>query len=236
MIVIDIIQILLLGAIVYLLLNSKKTGKNGKTANVNGKTGKLILDSCGLIDGRIIELSAAGFIKSDLIVPEFIVKELQTLADGNDSHKRARARFGLDMIKRLKDDNHINLSIDREEFTQSRKTDDKLVLLAKKLSADLYTTDYNLNKVADVEDVKVLNVNELALNLRPPALPGEIKKIKIIQKGSGRGQGVGYLEDGTMVVVENAIKLKDKTVSVEIERYHQTESGKMIFAKLSKNN
>jgi uncharacterized protein YacL len=232
-IIIDLIQILLLGVIVYLLFAGKKPIK---TKADSGKSRKLILDSCGLIDGRIIELSAAGFIKSELIVPEFIVKELQTLADGNDSHKRARARFGLDMIKKLKEDDHIDLSISREEFASVRKTDDKLVLLAKKLGADLYTTDYNLNKVADVEDVKVLNVNELALSLRPPALPGEVKKIKIIQKGSSRGQGVGYLEDGTMVVVENALSLKGKTVSVEIERYHQTESGKMIFAKLSRTS
>ncbi len=227
-IILDLIQIILLGGIVYLLFSAKKPVKT----NTSGKTGKLILDSCGLIDGRIIELSAAGFIKSDLVVPEFIVKELQFLADGGDSHKRARARFGLDMIKRLKEDDKINLSINREEFPDTRKIDDKLILLAKKLNADLYTTDYNLNKVADVEGVNVLNVNEVALNLRPAVLPGEIRKIKIIQKGSGRGQGVGYLEDGTMVVVENGIRYKDKTVSVEIERYHQTESGKMIFAKL----
>ncbi len=231
--IIDILQILLLGAIVYLLLQSRKPVKT-KISKNNER--KLILDSCGLIDGRIVELSAAGFIKSELIAPEFVVKELQLLADGNDSHKRARARFGLDVIKRLKEDDEINLSINREEFAGTKKTDDKLVLLAKKLGADLYTTDYNLNKVADVEDVKVLNVNELALSLRPPALPGEVKKIKIIQKGSGRGQGVGYLEDGTMVVVENGLRLRDKTVSVEIERYHQTESGKMIFGKLSKKN
>jgi uncharacterized protein YacL len=182
-IILDLIQIILLGGIVYLLFNAKKPVKT----SVSGKTGKLILDSCGLIDGRIIELSAAGFVKSDLIVPEFIVKELQLLADGGDSHKRARARFGLDMIKLLKENDKINLTISREEFADTRKTDDKLVLLAKKLGADLYTTDYNLNKVADVEDVNVLNVNELALNLRPAALPGEVKKIKIIQKGSGRG-------------------------------------------------
>ncbi len=232
MIIIDTIQIVLLGAIVYLLFKDKKSPISGRS----GKTGKLILDSCGLIDGRIIELSVAGFVKSELVVPEFVVKELQMLADGNDSHKRARARFGLDVIRQLKEDDKIDLSINREEFAGTRKTDDKLVLLAKKLGADLYTTDYNLNKVADVEGVNVLNVNELALSLRPTALPGEIKKIKIIQKGSSRGQGVGYLDDGTMVVVENAIRLKGKTVSVEIERYHQTESGKMIFAKLTKNN
>lgn len=228
MIIIDFIQIFLLAAITYLLLRTKVPKQTAKRI----KSDKLILDSCGLIDGRITELSSAGFIKSELIVPEFVLKELQFLADGNDSHKRGRARFGLDVIKQLQEDNKIVLSIGREEFASTKKTDDKLVLLAKKLGADLYTTDYNLSKVADVEGVKVLNVNELALSLRPPALPGEVKKIKIIQKGSSRGQGVGYLEDGTMVVVENAIRLKGKTIPVEIERYHQTGSGKMIFAKL----
>lgn len=228
MIIIDIVQIILLGVVVYLLSSARKT----KKVSVTNKKDKIILDSCGLIDGRITELSAAGFIKSELIVPEFVLKELQLLADGGDSHKRARARFGLDVIKQLQDDGETNLNINRDEFPGTNKTDDKLVLLAKKLNSDLYTTDYNLSKVAQVEGVKVLNVNELAMSLRPPALPGEVKKIKIIQKGSGRGQGVGYLEDGTMVVVENALRLKNKTVSVEIERYHQTESGKMIFAKL----
>lgn len=196
----------------------------------NKQTRKMIVDSCGLIDGRIVELASAGFTPSEIIIPQFILRELQMLADGNDSYKRERARFGLDVARKLQTINTTNVIVNRENFPNIKTTDDKLVLLARKLSADLYTIDYNLNKVASVEGVRVLNINELALSLRPHVLPGEKKKVKIVQKGSGRGQGVGYLDDGTMVVVENASRLVGKTVEVEASRYHQTESGKMIFA------
>lgn len=222
---IDIIQTILLGAVILLLLY-KQTDKN-----TTRRSKKLILDSCALIDGRIVELVNAGFIHGELIVPRFILKELQLLADGNDSQKRERARFGLDIANTLQENKNCAVAINTVEFPNIKATDDKLVLLAKKLSADLYTTDYNLNKVATVEGVKVLNINELALTMRPLILPGEKRKVKIIQKGSGRNQGVGYLEDGTMVVVENAYKLIGKTMEVEVIRYHQTESGKMLFAK-----
>lgn len=231
--VFNLIEVLLLLTIIYLIIN-KKIKLPNVSSDQSGK--KLILDSCGLIDGRIIELSNAGFIQNELILPEFVLKELQLLADGGDSHKRARARFGLDVIKELKKIDSATLTINRDEITGTNKTDDKLIILAKKLNADLYTTDYNLGKVAHVEGITVLNINEMALSMRPAVLPGENRKIKIIQKGSGRGQGVGYLEDGTMVVVDNAQKLIGKTIQVEIERYHQTESGKMIFAKITKLN
>ena len=196
----------------------------------------MIIDSNGLIDGRIAYLAEAGFIPGEIIIPQFVLKELQMLADGRDSHKRQRARFGLDTAKQLQTVNTVNVMINRDTLTNFKEIDDKLVALAKKLEADLYTLDYNLNKVADIEGVRVLNVNELALKLRPRVLPGEIKKIKIIQKGSGRGQGVGYLEDGTMVVVDNGQRLIGKTVTVEIERYHQTDAGKMIFSKMKSDN
>ena len=227
---IDIIQTILLLTIVAVLLY-RQSGWN-----LPRKTKKLILDSCALIDGRIVELVNAGFIHGELIIPRFVLKELQLLADGNDSQKRERARFGLDIANTLQSNSSCKVTISKHDFPGTKATDDKLVLLSKKLSADLYTTDYNLNKVATVEGVKVLNINELALTMRPLVLPGEKKQVKIIQKGSGRGQGVGYLEDGTMVVVENAIKLIGKTVEVEIARYHQSESGKMIFASLKKTS
>lgn len=226
MIIIELIQTIAIGLIVYLLLTKQTIKTNFSSTN------KVILDSCALIDGRILELTKSGFTSGEIIIPQFVLKELQMLADGNDSHKRERARFGLDVAKDLQSINTVKVSISREQFSETRQTDDKLVLLAKKLSAELYTTDYNLNKVAAVEGVKVLNVNELALSMRPLVLPGEAKKVKIIQKGSGRGQGVGYMEDGTMVVVDNAQKLIGKTIEVEINRYHQTDAGKMIFAKL----
>lgn len=226
---IDIIQTILLLAIIILLIYQKSEKK------VTKQTGKkLLLDSCALIDGRIVELVNAGFIHGELVIPRFILKELQLLADGNDSQKRERARFGLDVANMLQENKNCQVSINTQDFQEVKATDDKLVLLAKKLSASLYTTDYNLNKVATVEGVKVLNINELALSMRPMILPGERKKVKIVQRGSGRNQGVGYMEDGTMVVVENANKLIGKTVETEVVRYHQTESGRMLFANLIK--
>lgn len=223
---IDIIQTLLLLAIILLLFYKTK---QPKPSLKGGK--KLILDSCALIDGRIVELVNAGFVQGELVIPKFVLQELQLLADGRDSQKRERARFGLDVASRLQENKNCSVSINRLDFKEVRTTDEKLIQLAKRLSAPLYTTDYNLNKVATVEGVKVLNINELALSMRPAILPGEKKKVKIVQKGSGRGQGVGYMEDGTMVVVENAYRLIGKTITVEISRYHQTESGRMIFAK-----
>lgn len=225
---IDIIQtILLLLTAGFLVYQKPKLG-------VGKRSRKIILDSCALIDGRIVELVNAGFVNSKLVVPRFVLKELQLLADGSDSQKRERARFGLDIANSLQSNNNTEVTVATQDFPNVKKTDDKLILLAKKLSADLYTTDYNLNKVATVESVRVLNINELALTMRPLVLPGEKKKVKIVQKGSGRNQGVGYLEDGTMVVVENAFKLIGKTLEVEVSRYHQTESGKMLFATISR--
>jgi uncharacterized protein YacL len=229
---IDIIQTLLLLGIIGLLFYRRPQ----KAPTLSSKGGKsLILDSCALIDGRIMELVNAGFIHNELVVPKFVLQELQLLADGRDSQKRERARFGLDVAGRLQENKNCTVRIDRHEFPEIKTTDEKLIQLAKKLSAYLYTTDYNLNKVATVESVKVLNINELALSMRPVILPGERKKVKIVQKGSSKDQGVGYLEDGTMVVVENANRLIGKTVAVEIARYHQTESGRMIFANVLKN-
>jgi uncharacterized protein YacL len=167
-----------------------------------------------------------------VIIPLFIVRELQLLADGADSNKRERARFGLDIANSLKQLSTIKVELYRDTFDSVAKIDDKLLALARKTGALLYTTDFNLAKVAEMEDVRVLNVNEFAQKLRPTALPGETMVIKVIQKGSNRGQGVGYLDDGTMVVVEQAQALIGKSVEVEVDRMHNTASGKMIFAKL----
>ncbi|HUC79144.1 MAG TPA: TRAM domain-containing protein [Candidatus Saccharimonadales bacterium] len=198
------------------------------------KNRKIILDTCALIDGRILELSKSGFIPDELIVPEFIIHELQMLADGSDSRKRSRARYGLDVVKELQNSPNCKLIINKLEMKSEVQTDDKLVKLAKKLNLPLYTTDYNLNKVAEISGVSVLNVNELAQQLRPEILPGEQESIKLIQKGSNQSQAVGYLDDGTMVVVNNATKLIGQTVKVEISRSLQTAAGKMLFAELVK--
>lgn len=193
---------------------------------------KVILDSCALIDGRIVELVRTGFVADELIIPKFILSELQMLADGNDSHKRERARFGLEVAAELREYSWAHVSVDETKFPGIPAVDDRLVALAKRLRAVLCTTDYNLNKVASIEGVKVLNVNDLAQNLRPSVLPGEKLEIKIIQKGSNPQQGVGYLEDGTMIVVEGAAKAVGATVSVEVGRVHQTVAGKMVFAHI----
>jgi uncharacterized protein YacL len=223
------IQIALLVVILTLVLQQRKT--DGTKTSPKTKGSKMVLDTCALIDGRIVELARLGFVPDELIVPEFVVHELQMLADGNDAHKRERARYGLDVVRELQDSPHANTIVDHSD-TSSTPTDDKLVKLAKKLGAGLYTTDYNLNKVADIEGVRVLNVNELAQQLRPIALPGEKKTVKILQKGSNPKQGVGYLDDGTMVVVDDGMKFINKFVEVEVTRIHQTMAGKMIFANL----
>ncbi len=199
------------------------------------RAGGIILDSCALIDGRIVDIVKSSFLLDTLIIPHFVLRELQMLADGNDSHKRSRARHGLEVAESLRA-TLLNRVIIDSSIKQIDKTDEQLLLLAKKRHARLCTTDYNLNKVAAVEGVIVLNVNELAQALRPSMLPGEEQEIKILQKGEGFGQGVGYLEDGTMVVVDRAAKLIGTKQLVIIERSLQTVAGKMSFAHLKNVN
>ncbi|MFO0882467.1 MAG: TRAM domain-containing protein [Candidatus Saccharimonadales bacterium] len=187
-----------------------------------------LMDSSALIDGRVVELAKVGFIPYELAVPEFIVAELQLLADGNDSHKRERARFGLEVVQQLQREPNVTLTIERTKV-QASTTDDKLVKLAKKINAELFTTDFNLNQVASIEGIRVLNVNELSQALRPVALPGEAFEVKIVQAGSNRDQGVGYMEDGTMIVIDGAKRDIGKTIKVNITRTHQTVAGKMLF-------
>lgn len=225
----EILQLLLLVGIIVLLVRAK--GGNDLKSLLN-KPNKIILDSCALIDGRIAEIVRTGFVQSELVIPQFILSELQLLADGNDSHKRERARYGLDIAHELQDGASAKVTIDRTLLPGVETTDDKLVVLAKKLGAQLYTTDYNLSKVATVEGVQVLNVNELSHSLRPIALPGETLNIKIVQRGSNREQGVGYMEDGTMIVIEGAARYVGREVPVSVTRMHQTVAGKMVFGQV----
>ena len=195
----------------------------------------VILDSCALIDGRIVDLIRAGFVPYRLIVPEFILTELQMLADGNDSHKRERARFGLEVVQQLQREPLAEVVVNKMTV-RDRMNDDKLVTLANKIGADLFTTDFNLNQIASIKGVRVLNVNELSHALRPVSLPGENLEIRILQPGSNRDQGVGYMEDGTMIVVDGARKDIGKTITVKTTRTHQTVAGKMVFATKIMNN
>lgn len=205
-----------------------------KKLNNGGQT--VILDTCALIDGRVLAIAKAGFVPHRIVVPQFVIAELQHLADKGDSQKRERARFGLDVIRELQDMRRCVVIIAREQFKNIQQVDDKLIALAKQYGAMLYTTDYNLNKVAQIEGITVLNVNELAQALRPPRLPGEQVELKITQVGQDKSQGVGYLEDGTMVVVEQAGRMIGQRVRVEFSRILQTQAGKMMFAVLVGGN
>jgi uncharacterized protein YacL len=224
----EILQFVLLVVIAWMLVGQKTE----RGMRLFARKHRLILDSCALIDGRITEIVRTGFLVSELIIPQFILSELQLLADGNDSHKRERARYGLDIAHELQDSAPMAVVVDRTVFPNIQTNDDKLVALAKKLHAQLYTTDYNLSKVAAVEGVQVLNVNELAQALRPISLPGETLTIKILQKGSNRDQGVGYLDDGTMIVIEGGAKYVGREVPVSVTRMHQTVAGKMVFGQV----
>jgi rRNA-processing protein FCF1 len=188
-----------------------------------------MVDTSVLIDGRIISIARSGFISGALIVPRSVVAELQYMADNADHDKRTRARYGLDVIQELQQLKNVTVQILQDGKTND--VDTQLVELAKKYSAELCTIDYNLNKVAQVEGVVVLNVNELAQALRATYLPGERRMLELVQRGSDAHQAVGYLEDGTMVVVEHSNSLIGQAVEIEFTRVLQTQAGKMMFAK-----
>ncbi|HEV2412698.1 MAG TPA: hypothetical protein VGS28_02720 [Candidatus Saccharimonadales bacterium] len=229
-----IIDSVLLVLVLVRLLMMEKPGSSGpKTIGLRKR--EVIIDSCGLIDGRIVDLARAGFVPDRLIIPSTVIDELQLLADHGDSHKRERARYGLDVAKQLQEISGATILKDGGSL-QAGPVDAQLVALAKKRGAQLYTTDFNLNKVASLDNVTVLNINELAQYLRPPILPGETAKLKIVEKGQEKGQGVGYLDDGTMVVVEKAANKTGRQVSVQFSRMLQTQAGRMMFAYLQPND
>lgn len=191
----------------------------------------IFVDTSVLIDGRILMIAETGFIGGTLIVPRSVLGELQYLADNADHEKRTRARHGLDVVKQLQDMASIDVEIMQDSNRPEDGVDNQLIKLAKKHDGAILTIDYNLNKVAVVEKIEILNVNELAQKLRMSYLPGEKTTITIVQTGQDSHQGVGYLIDGTMVVVEQASKLIGKQVEVEFIRALQTAAGKMMFAK-----
>ena len=183
-----------------------------------------------LIDGRILNVARTGFIDGDLIILKDVLLELQLLADGKDSEKRSRARAGLEVVSELERVVNINTEI-VDEKTDSKKVDEILLKLAKDNKSAILTIDYNLIKVAEAEKIETLNVNDLALAVRNEFLPGERMTLKIVEKGSNRGQGVGHLPDGTMVVVDHASNKIGRTITVEFVKFYETSAGRMIFAK-----
>jgi uncharacterized protein YacL len=194
-----------------------------------------VLDTSVIIDGRIADIAEAGFIEGTMVVPEFVLRELQTVADSTDASKRQRGRRGLDMLQRMQTSPNIHVQIVSDDFPSIREVDLKLLELAKKWEAKVVTNDFNLNKVAHLHHVEVLNINDLANALKPVVLPGEKMTILILKEGKEFSQGVGYLDDGTMVVVDHARKMIGKAVEVSVTSVLQTASGKMIFGKMEEN-
>lgn len=190
-----------------------------------------ILDTSVIIDGRIFDICKTGFVEGPIIIPEFVLKELRHIADSADDLKRNRGRRGLDILKMIQKELDIEVIIDETDFDDVNEVDVKLLKLGQKLNGRVVTNDYNLNKVAEVQGVFVLNINELANAIKPVVLPGEKMKIQIIKAGKENGQGVAYLDDGTMIVVEDGQRYIGKTIVVTVTSVLQTAAGRMIFAK-----
>jgi uncharacterized protein YacL len=190
-----------------------------------------ILDTSVIIDGRIADVCDTGFIDGTLVIPQFVLKELQLVADSSDGLKRNRGRRGLDILQRIQKMSDVEVIISDMDFPDVREVDLKLIELARALQGKIVTNDFNLNKVAQLRGVSVLNVNELANSLKPVVLPGELMKVFILKEGKEFNQGIAYLDDGTMVVVDNARKMIGKTVESSVTSVLQTTAGKMIFGR-----
>ena len=190
-----------------------------------------VLDTSVIIDGRIADVCETSFIDGTLVVPQFVLRELQLVADSSDPLKRNRGRRGLDILQRMQKMSNITVQIVEEDYPQIREVDLKLIELARAYEGKIVTNDFNLNKVAQLQGVPVLNINELANALKPVVLPGEIMRVFILKEGKEYNQGVAYLDDGTMVVVDNAKKMISKTVDISVTSVLQTTAGKMIFGK-----
>jgi uncharacterized protein YacL len=190
-----------------------------------------ILDTSVIIDGRIADICETGFMDGTLVIPQFVLKELQLVADSSDSMKRNRGRRGLDILQKIQKMAGVDVTISDMDFPDVREVDLKLIELARALQGKIVTNDFNLNKVAQLRGVDVLNINELANSLKPVVLPGEIMKVFILKEGKEYNQGVAYLDDGTMVVVDNARKMIGKTIDVVVTSVLQTTAGKMIFGR-----
>jgi uncharacterized protein YacL len=208
-----------------LVQETRKLKRDGQASNESG----IVLDTSVIIDGRIGELVRTGFLSGRLIVPRFVLEELQVVADSEEALRRGKGRRGLETLDELRRERGIKLEVVEDDFINEPDVDSKIIRLSKKLRARLMTVDYNLNRVARIQNVVVLNINELNNALRPVVLPGEAMKLRVIQAGKDAGQGVGYLEDGTMVVVEGGDKHIGHEVDAVVTRVFQTVAGKMIF-------
>ncbi|MBI5560496.1 MAG: TRAM domain-containing protein [Deltaproteobacteria bacterium] len=203
-----------------------------KSAEAPPRATSLLLDTSVIIDGRIADICKSGFVDGTLIVPQFVLSELQYIADSPDPLKKARGARGLDTLERLQKETSAEVVISREDFPSVRQVDMKLVEFAKKYNAKILTNDVNLNKIAKLHGTAVLNINTLATALKPAILPSEEMRILIVKEGKENGQGVGYLDDGTMVVVDNGINYVGKTIDVSVTSILQTTNGRLIFSRV----
>lgn len=212
--------------------NTKKKATEGVEPQETRGSYKL-LDTSVIIDGRIADISETGFIEGTLVVPQFVLTELQHIADSSDTLKRTRGRRGLDILKKLQDERMTKVEITEEDFEDVQEVDLKLVRLAKKMGNDtqIVTNDFNLNKVCELHQVKVLNINDLANAVKPVVIPGEDMQVMVIKDGKEHNQGVAYLDDGTMIVVEGGRSYIGQAITVTVTSVLQTSAGRMIFAK-----
>jgi uncharacterized protein YacL len=194
--------------------------------------GNKILDTSTIIDGRIADVCETGFMEGTLIIPQFVLYEIQHIADLQDPVKKTRGRRGLEILHRLQKQASVKVKIVDYDFPKLKDVDSKLIALAKNMNGKIVTNDFNLNKVAELQGIEVMNLNELATALKPSVLPAEQMTIRVVKEGKEHGQGIGYLDDGTMIVVDDARKLLGKTVDVIVTSLLQTTSGRMIFARL----
>lgn len=225
--------ILVLFSLVGLQLGSSKAKElKRKVESASGKVPRIvgILDTSVIIDGRIADVCETGFLDGDLIIPQFVLKELQMIADSSESTKRTRGRRGLDILNKIKKQSFVKIMIEDMDYPAIKEVDQKLIHMAKETGHPILTNDYNLNKVAEVQSIQVLNINQLANSLKPIVLPGETMKVQILKEGKEHGQGVAYLDDGTMVVVDNGRKFIGKTAEATVTSVLQTTAGRMIFA------
>jgi len=213
-----------------LIINIRKGGSKDKE-NVEYSACPKVLDTSVIIDGRIADICKTGFIEGPLIIPEFVLEELQHIADSSDTLKRNRGRRGLDILNKIQKELDIEVIVHEANFDDVKEVDSKLLKLTQALNGKIITNDYNLNKVAEVQNIKVLNVNELANAVKPIVLPGEEMVVQVIKDGKESGQGLAYLDDGTMIVVESGKKHIGETIDVLVTSVLQTSAGRMIFAK-----
>ncbi|MFY9402787.1 MAG: TRAM domain-containing protein [Candidatus Omnitrophota bacterium] len=193
-----------------------------------------ILDTSAIIDGRIVDIFKTRFLSGKIVVPKFVLRELQQIADSTDPLKRQRGRRGLEILNTVQKESGLDISVNDDDFPEITEVDSKLVRLAKLLEAKILTVDFNLNRVATIQGIKVLNINELANALKSLVFPGEVMPVKLIKEGKEHNQAVGYLDDGTMVVVEDARRLIGQEVRVSVTSVLQTQAGRMIFTKLNR--